>query len=266
MNRSSATSPSMASRGARSSAHPAAHPAAHAPARATRPRATTAASQRLLALLASLALAACATSPPPGASGGAAAAGSTAGAAPACKPLPMSDARRTAVSAGVGAFLGGIVGASSGKHRARNAAGGALVGALVGALASSAFKNEIDVEEQDDGSVRLKIPGSIMFASGRDDLSAGFQSTLASVAGTIRQYCDLGVRVVGHTDSIGSPASNQALSERRAASVGAYLRSQGVDRITTAGRGQHEPVADNAHEAGRQANRRVEVFVRPPVQ
>lgn len=218
--------------------------------------------RRLLTLLVSVALAACAVPPPAGGpSAGGTGAAST---GPACRPLPMSDTKRTAVAAGIGAVVGGLIGASSGRHRARNAAGGALAGALVGALASSAFKNEIDVEEQDDGSVRLKIPGSVMFASGRHDLSPAFQSTLASVAGTIRQYCDLSVLVVGHTDGVGSVASNQQLSERRAASVVSYLRGQSVERLSAEGRGPHQPIASNADEAGRQLNRRVEVFVRPP--
>lgn len=181
-----------------------------------------------------------------------------------CKSLPMSDQKRTVVAATAGAIVGGVIGANSGRHRARNAAGGALAGALVGALASSAFKNEIDVEEQDDGSVRLKIPGSVMFASGRYDLSPNFQSTLTSVAGTIRQYCGLSVLVVGHTDNIGSVQSNQLLSERRAASVVNHFRGQGVERLMAEGRGQLQPIANNGDEAGRQMNRRVEVFVRPP--
>jgi outer membrane protein OmpA-like peptidoglycan-associated protein len=186
-------------------------------------------------------------------------------AVPACKPLPtMSDSKRMAVSAAAGAVVGGVIGASSGKRRARNAAGGALAGALVGALASSAFKNEIDVEEQDDGSVRLKIPGSVMFASGRSDLSASFQSTLTSVAQTVRQYCSLSVHVVGHTDSVGAVAANQKLSQDRAQSVLMLFRSQGLGALTAEGRGAQQPIASNADEAGRQANRRVEVFVRPP--
>lgn len=184
---------------------------------------------------------------------------------PGCKTLPMSDTKRTALSAAAGAVAGGLIGATtSNRHKGRNAAGGALAGALVGALASSAFKNEIDVEEQDDGSVRLKIPGSVMFASGRSDLSPGFQSTLVSVAGTVRQYCDLSVLVVGHTDSVGSAAANQKLSLDRAHAVVTLFRAQGLERLNADGRGANQPVASNADEAGRQANRRVEVFVRPP--
>lgn len=232
------------------------------------PLSSSPALQRIVALLASLSLTACVTTGGGGTSSpqaGSGTGGSTGTSTTAsCKSLPMSDHKRTVVAATAGAIVGGVIGANSGRHRARNAAGGALAGALVGALASSAFKNEIDVEEQDDGSVRLKIPGSVMFASGRADLSPNFQSTLNSVAGTIRQYCGLSVLVVGHTDNVGSVQSNQLLSERRATTVVNQFRSQGVERLSAEGRGQLQPIAANTDEAGRQQNRRVEVFVRPP--
>ena len=68
---------------------------------------------------------------------------------------------------------------------------------------------------------------------------------------------------VGHTDSIGSDAYNQKLSERRAASVKTYLTSKGVpaDRIYTEGKGETQPVASNATREGRAQNRRVEVEI-----
>lgn len=75
------------------------------------------------------------------------------------------------------------------------------------------------------------------------------------------------IEVVGHTDSMGSDAVNQPLSEDRAQAVADYLTSNGIDesRITTSGRGSSEPVADNSHAdgrdnpEGRQENRRVEI-------
>jgi outer membrane protein OmpA-like peptidoglycan-associated protein len=73
------------------------------------------------------------------------------------------------------------------------------------------------------------------------------------------------VEVAGHTDSTGSDAYNQALSERRSGSVSRYLQTQGVNpqRLITIGLGESMPVADNGTEAGRQANRRVEITMVP---
>jgi outer membrane protein OmpA-like peptidoglycan-associated protein len=228
---------------------------------------------RLLVVCGAATLAACQSNPTkptsaaPAASPQTAQAAQPAPAAPACEKLPtMSNNQRVAAGAAIGAAAGLLVTRATGGSKGRHYATGALGGALVGALAGSAFKNEIDVEEQPDGSVRLKIPGSVMFATGQSALSAGFQSTLTSVTTTIKKYCGVTVRVVGHTDSMGVPASNQQLSERRAAAVQAHMQGQGLERARVAieGKGEREPVASNADEAGRQQNRRVEIFVRPP--
>jgi outer membrane protein OmpA-like peptidoglycan-associated protein len=84
------------------------------------------------------------------------------------------------------------------------------------------------------------------------------------VADVMQKYQSKG-EVVGHTDSIGSESYNQALSERRAASVVSYLTRQGVSsaHLSSSGRGEYEPRESNVTEAGRALNRRVEVFVTP---
>jgi outer membrane protein OmpA-like peptidoglycan-associated protein len=76
------------------------------------------------------------------------------------------------------------------------------------------------------------------------------------------------VEVAGHTDSTGSDDYNQALSERRAASVAAYLTSRGVtsERLMAVGGGEKYPVASNDTPAGRQLNRRVEITIVPITQ
>jgi outer membrane protein OmpA-like peptidoglycan-associated protein len=75
---------------------------------------------------------------------------------------------------------------------------------------------------------------------------------------------DLRVSVEGHTDSVGSDAYNQRLSERRAKAVSDYLISQGIDdsRISVEGFGESKPVASNESAAGRAENRRVEIIPR----
>jgi outer membrane protein OmpA-like peptidoglycan-associated protein len=73
--------------------------------------------------------------------------------------------------------------------------------------------------------------------------------------------------VAGHTDSTGSAALNQSLSERRAQSVAAYLSSHGLasNRILTVGAGSSHPIASNDTPGGRQQNRRVELTIVPNV-
>jgi hypothetical protein len=87
--------------------------------------------------------------------------------------------------------------------------------------------------------------------------SAGKGAVIGGALGAVR------MTVVGHTDSTGSDAINDALSIERAQSVRSYLSVRGVDaqRIAVQGRGSHEPVASNASDSGRAQNRRVEIFL-----
>lgn len=222
---------------------------------------------RAAAIVVALGLSACVANPtrPEAASAPAIHASGTA--APVCERLStLSNQQKRQAGALIGTALGIFATAASGGTKSRHYATGALGGALIGALAGSAFKNEIDVEEQADGTVKLKIPGSLMFASGQSALSPGFQSTLTRVTQTITRYCDISVLVVGHTDNVGAPAANKTLSENRARSVFNHMGAQGFERarIRIEGRGADAPIASNADEQGRQENRRVEIFVRPP--
>ena len=76
----------------------------------------------------------------------------------------------------------------------------------------------------------------------------------------VRRFPDLWVQVSGHTDAIGSAASNQRLSERRAGSVVSYLRDRGIEagRMRSVGYGESRPVAGNDTDKGRSRNRRIE--------
>jgi outer membrane protein OmpA-like peptidoglycan-associated protein len=88
------------------------------------------------------------------------------------------------------------------------------------------------------------------------------------LADVVVRYNKTTLTVVGHTDNVGTDRYNQSLSQRRAHSVAQYFESQRVDplRLATAGKGEGEPVASNASEAGRQLNRRVEIYVEPVVE
>ncbi|MDH3860868.1 MAG: OmpA family protein, partial [Gammaproteobacteria bacterium] len=91
---------------------------------------------------------------------------------------------------------------------------------------------------------------------------------LNSVGKVLGEFDKTVVEVAGHTDSTGSDAYNQSLSERRAGSVSAYLQGRGVisQRLITVGMGESRPIADNSSEVGRQANRRVEITMVPVTQ
>lgn len=112
----------------------------------------------------------------------------------------------------------------------------------------------------------VTLSDRFLFGFGSADLAptaaASLDNVVALMAGTTGP-----VTVTGHTDSIGTDAVNQPLSEKRAEAVKDYLVSKGIDaaRITTSGKGSTEPVADNEVDGhdnpeGRQQNRRVEVL------
>lgn len=108
--------------------------------------------------------------------------------------------------------------------------------------------------------------GDVLFTSGRADLKVGAASNLGRLVTFLNQNPGRIVEIEGHTDSVGSDDYNQDLSQRRADSVRSFLIQQGIDsqRIAASGKGEHQPVADNESDGGRQQNRRVEVIIENP--
>jgi outer membrane protein OmpA-like peptidoglycan-associated protein len=108
--------------------------------------------------------------------------------------------------------------------------------------------------------------GDVLFTSGRADLKVGAASNLDRLVTFLNQYPGRNIEIEGHTDSVGSDDYNQDLSQRRADSVRSYLMQQGINsqRIVAAGKGEHQPVADNGSAGGRQLNRRVEIIIENP--
>ena len=106
--------------------------------------------------------------------------------------------------------------------------------------------------------------GIIEFATGRAELGSGGQAVLDRLTALLQQTPGAKVEIVGHTDAVGGPTRNQALSEARAEAVKAYLVQHGVsaDRLTTRGEGEDNPSGDNTTAAGRQLNRRIDFRVR----
>lgn len=110
---------------------------------------------------------------------------------------------------------------------------------------------------------RIELEQTVNFYSGQEVINPDSYDLLDAVADILRQNRRLRVRIVGHTDNVGDAAMNQELSLQRARSVANYLVGQGIDaeRMEVEGRGESEPIADNATPQGREQNRRVEFLV-----
>lgn len=119
---------------------------------------------------------------------------------------------------------------------------------------ATAMGNEID------SSGHVAVYG-IQFETGKATILGDSEGTLAQVKELLDSRPDLKLRVEGHTDNVGTRASNQTLSEARAAAVVAWLTAHGIDksRLTAQGFADTKPVEDNATEDGRAKNRRVEL-------
>ena len=183
--------------------------------------------------------------------------------------------RQAVIGAVSGAVVGLVTGDSSMERKKR-----ALVGAGLGALAGAAVGNYMDRQEAKlraeldrtgvsvtrvGDNITLNMPGNITFATNSAGLNAEFFEVLDSVALVVNEFEQTVIEVAGHTDSTGSDAYNQTLSEQRAGAVAAYLNTRQVrgDRIITVGMGEARPIATNDTAEGRQANRRVELTLVP---
>lgn len=194
----------------------------------------------------------------------------------------MSEEQKgTAKGAGIGAVVGAAAGVLIGDNK-RGAATGAAVGAIGGAIAGNIWSKKmeekkraleqqtagtgIDVAQTANNELKVNVPADSGFATGRSDVRPQLRSVLDTFASGLDP--SMRVRVIGHTDSTGSDAINDPLSLDRAHSVRDYLAARGVQpaRVETVGRGAREPVSDNTSDAGRAANRRVEIFLREPEQ
>lgn len=184
-----------------------------------------------------------------------------------------------AIGAAAGALLGYAVDDGTGGVVA-GAAVGALAGAGVGrymdnqqrefeqALADEQARNELKIQQLENETLKIDIASEVSFDFDSASLKSAFTPTLNKVADVLQRYPKTVIHVVGHTDSVGSESYNQRLSEQRAQSVVDFFGSRGIDpnRLYAFGRGELEPRASNETEAGRQLNRRVELFVKPIVE
>jgi outer membrane protein OmpA-like peptidoglycan-associated protein len=185
----------------------------------------------------------------------------------------------------IGAAGGAVIGAIAyDKNRTK----GALVGAVGGALAGGVVGRYMDDQKRDLeknlaqeiklGQARIdKLPNDVVrvtmtnqtaFETNSANIKSGFHSTMDKLADVVVRYNKTSLTVVGHTDDVGTNQYNQKLSEQRALSVAQYLEGKRVNpiRLAISGKGETQPVETNATETGRQANRRVEIYVEPVTQ
>ena len=180
-----------------------------------------------------------------------------------------------AIGAATGVAVGLISGSSSSERKKR-----ALIMGGAGALAGGGIgyymdQQEMKLRQQLEGTgvsvtrigdnITLNMPGNITFEVDSADINAGFYEILDSVALVLKEFNKTLVEVAGHTDSTGAEQYNQQLSERRANSVAAYLRSRKVngERLMVVGAGENYPIANNNTATGRQLNRRGEITIVP---
>jgi len=188
----------------------------------------------------------------------------------ACSSFTREE-KGAVIGAGAGGVVGGVIGNQTGSTTR-----GAIVGAVVGGAVGAIIGHQMDQQAKE---LKQNIPGAtvarvgegiaVTFASGllydfdSDVIRSDAAQNLRSLASSLEKYPNTDLLIVGHTDAVGTSEYNQELSLRRATAAANYLASQGVSsvRLQAVGRGETEPIATNDTEAGRQANRRVEIAI-----
>ena len=178
-----------------------------------------------------------------------------------------------------GAVIGATAGAAAGAvigNQTGSTVRGAIIGAVVGGAAGAVIGHQMDqqakeLEQSIPGAtitrvgegIAVSFPSGILFPFNSTDILPAGRDNLRQLASSLDKYPNSDILIVGHTDSVGTDAYNQDLSQRRALAASAYLQSLGVpaSRLQTQGRGETEPIASNDTDDGRQRNRRVEIAI-----
>ena len=186
-----------------------------------------------------------------------------------------SQMTKTQKGAVIGSATGGTIGAIIGK-KAGNTAVGAVIGGAIGGVAGAYIGRKMDRQAEE---IRRNVPGAevipageglivkfdsgILFDVDKAELKENARTNIENLAATMKNNPETNIMVIGHTDADGTNSYNQSLSERRAASVKSYTTAQGVSssRLTTIGKGEIEPIADNSTASGKAQNRRVEIVI-----
>lgn len=176
----------------------------------------------------------------------------------------------TAKGALIGAAGGALVGgATKGKD-------GALKGALIGGATGGLVGGYMDMQAKalrqelqgtgvqvsfEENKINLIMPGNITFNTGSHEIKSSFYSVLNSIIKVIAKYNNTRIEIIGYTDNTGSATTNNALSLKRAQSVGNYFVTHKIkeNRLLIDGAGSSNPIAANSTASGREQNRRVEI-------
>jgi len=191
--------------------------------------------------------------------------------------------QRAKTGAVIGAIAGGVLG-----NQVSHAKGAPIVGAVVGAiaggavgnymdkqkaelnrqLAEEAARNELQITQIAGDALKIGIASDVSFDIDSAQIRPDALNTYAKIANVLKSYDKTVVHVVGHTDTTGSDAHNQSLSERRAASVASYLTSQGMPgtRIRQEGRGERELLVRTGDGVSESRNRRVDIVIKPVIE
>ncbi|HET9746068.1 MAG TPA: OmpA family protein [Chitinophagaceae bacterium] len=182
---------------------------------------------------------------------------------------------RTQKGAVIGAAAGGATGAVIGKA-AGNTALGAIIGATVGGVTGAVIGRQMDKQAEEikkevpdaevvrvgEGIV-IEFKSQVLFGFDQSNLTSTARTNLDKLVTILKKYPDTDIEVQGHTDSKGTTAYNEALSERRASTVSYYLADKGIahSRLKIKGFGETLPKYSNATEEGQTQNRRVEFLI-----
>lgn len=183
--------------------------------------------------------------------------------------------KRSTKGAAIGTAAGGTMGAIIGRASG-NTGLGAIIGASVGGATGAVIGRQMDkqaseikntvpdakVERVGEGIV-VEFSSNVLFDFDKSNLTPDSKTTLDKLVAVLDKYPDTNIELQGHTDNTGDEKYNQALSEKRAKSVGGYLKTKGVGqkRVTVKGFGESIPKYDNTTESGRSKNRRVEFLI-----
>jgi outer membrane protein OmpA-like peptidoglycan-associated protein len=194
----------------------------------------------------------------------------------ALMPLALSCAMNKAEKGAIiGAGAGGAAGAVIGKATGSTVRG-AIIGAVVGGATGAIIGHQMDKQAEElaydlpgatvqriGEGITVTFPEGLLFGFDSDQINSVAGDNLRRFAASLQKYSNTRTLIVGHTDSDGSSDYNMDLSNRRALSAANFITGEGVNRarISTAGRGEGEPIATNSSDAGRQLNRRVEVAI-----